>query len=195
MSYYLVTDYWPGALYADIHEVRPLGLPDGIYAVPGRPLHKDFPTITVIVGTLESLPPYFHAGGYLLMSPTLVEAVKRTGERHFEVRPIRVVGILDGEDTSSYRLVHFLDLVPCLDLSKSVVDISEWDGSVEKIHRLALEEDRIPEDRHLFKLKEYPKLIASDRLREEFARAGVPRTMFQPVEDFDSDVLYRPKPE
>lgn len=191
MPYYVVRNYWPAPLYADIHEVRKPGARD-VYAVSGQPLPKELPTLSVTVGTLEHLPAFFRASIYLLMNQTAIEAVRRSGEHRFELRPVTVTGIIGGVDECSYQHVHPLDLVECLDISKSVVDLSEWDGTIEQIHRLVLDESRIPTDRHLFQLKEFPVLLGSDRLREEFFRAGIPTVVLQPVSEYDSQMPYWP---
>ncbi len=194
--YYILTNCWPAEYgYEDLREIRPLSVP-GDNSCLGIPMPQTYPEITYVVGDIKSLPPFFKASVHLLMNQTAIEALERSGETHFELHSVRIVDIRRREDRISYQRVHPLDHVTCLDRNRSDFDIDRWSQTeqrIDHIRHLVLDESRIPTDRHLFSMMEFPVDIISERLRDCFLGVGFPSVIFQPVDEYDSEKPYLPE--
>ena len=102
--------------------------------------------------------------------------------------PVSIIDKKDHVVDVPYAIAHVLGTVDCVDLERSEYDRSSF--SPEQflvIRRLVLREDKIPEQRSLFRIKEYPRtFIIRVDLLEKLAAAGVTGLG---VLDLDSPVM------
>ncbi|MFY0523312.1 imm11 family protein [Archangium gephyra] len=89
--------------------------------------------------------------------------------------PVSIIDKKDRVVDVPYAIAHVLGTVDCVDLERSEYDRSSF--SPEQflvIRRLVLREDKIPEQRSLFRIKEYPRaFIIRVDLLEKLAAAGI----------------------
>lgn len=174
----------------DVDRIDPISIPGYGLRGTGEPFARVFPDVCICVRTLKRLPDIWEAA-YFLMSPRCIEAVRALGETHFQDFPVRFESRSGRVDETSMRILHVVDPVPCMDMQRSRYDYQfiakERRRLVTSIHSVVLHEDRIPSDRHLFKMAEIPRgnlHFISDALRDRFEAMEVTGAKFIPPQKY-----------
>ena len=128
---------------------------DQIFGLPAPP---EMPTVTLKLFKFGKLPSFWKPGPFLFGTPEMMALIRNSGETHVEDFPVRIVDKRGRQDNDSYRLIHPVGNVACLDRERSVLTL-DADGQIDKIQRLALDESKIPPDRTFFRLAEYELTI------------------------------------
>lgn len=160
----------PGA--AVLHDLR--GFDENNRFDHGRTLKDEFPAQTAFHMDPDfprdlTLPDNVcNAEQVLLVSQRLQQALIDARLTHVEYLPMTVVDHKGRVASSSHVIVHPLELVDCIDMQQSVYQPHRLvKGKIDKVTKLVLDEQRVPPDRQLFKLKGYPTPVI---VRGAFAR-------------------------
>lgn len=160
--------------------------PSGLWR--GEKLAIPLSGAVVMLSKLKGVLDVWWAGMYFLMSQKAIEAVKSIGEADFEEYPASLVTKSGKRDDESTRIVHLLNNVSCMNKKASKFDVDEDDKHwIDRIHKLVLDQSKIPSGRHLFHLAEKPTLeIASSALVEKWKAAKVRGVEFVRPEEYKS---------
>lgn len=151
----------------------------------GKPVDVTEPVVATFT-TLTGLQAAGWLGNIFFMAPQFVEEVKQLGERRLFECPIVARDEAGRTRDDAIVGVVTLDNVSCLDKKASVFEVSEDDpDDIVEMRSLALDESRIPEDRHLFRVAEFcTALIASHQLKERLVARGITGVKFVPPKDY-----------
>ena len=176
--FYIVDRFTPEEA-PDVLDVEPPA-PFGMYL--GKPLDSPPLCVRARLTSLSHVLDMWWIGPYFVVSASVLQLVVAVGETHFQLIPLVLLDRKKKACNDKCSILHLLDNVPCLNLSKSVVT-RDRDGIIKDIHHLVLNEGAVPEDRHLFRLAEKADLIlARDDLVQQLLALAVRGVRFLPCE-------------
>ncbi|MFL5354794.1 imm11 family protein [Archangium sp.] len=137
----------------------------------------------------DSIPNFL---GFHIVSEKLKQLLEATAGARFEFLPVRLRNHKKKILPDAYYVANLLDLVTCVDRSRSDFTVDELDKKeIRRFRRLVLDTSKIGPDSKIFRLGERPRLLI---VREDLARAiteaGCTGMRFMPMEDFGAE--FRP---
>ena len=109
-------------------------------------------------------------------------------EPEVEFLPIRIADHRKKVVSDEYTLANFTKPVDCVDLTKSVYEMSSVDkAQADGIEKLVIDEKRVPAGRHVFRLKlRTTTVVVDQKLRDSIKAAKLKGVNLIPAEEFDS---------
>jgi hypothetical protein len=116
----------------------------------------------------------YNLKGIVVASEKLVALLKAHKVPYLEYLPLTVLDHKN-KPVPGYQLVHPVNPVACLDIKASKGKKSKFvPGRVDEIKTLVLDETKIPADRTLFRVAEYPwAIVAHSSLADVISKAGI----------------------
>lgn len=167
----------------EVDGVEPLGFwPASVFS--GSCFPTTFPEVIVTLSSLKHLENVWWAGSWLLMSELFLTHLRSLGETHLEEWPVTLRTSSGKTDRDSHRLVNLLDNVSCFNRKASKFELNE-DRNVRRITKLEIHEDKIPTNRHLFRMAEASNVVlASGTLKQVWESAGIRGARFQAIDEY-----------
>lgn len=105
-----------------------------------------------------------------------------------EYLPIRLLNHRGETVSDTHSIANFLDPVDCIDRAKSTLDLSNTHaGRIDRIRSLVLDTQRIPDNRHAFRLSGSARtVVVRSEMRAKFEAAGLTGLVLAPSDQFDS---------
>lgn len=131
-------------------------------------LHPDFPNDLVLTDSL------INSDMLIVASPRLQDYLRKNAFIDIEYLPVTIRDHKGKTMGSDYRIVHQVNHAECLNREASDAEESELDPSdVTDVARLVIYEERVPPEKMLFRIAEFPKVILVRRhLAEGLDTAG-----------------------
>jgi len=128
-----------------------------------------------------------------VVSRALRETLVEVGCKNVEFLPIVILNHRGKVASDEYSIANVLGAVDCLDREQSKYKMDALVRTkVDSIEKLVLRVDRIPEDLHLFRLKDRPEThLVSEALKGAIEAKRLTGMVFVPIDEYDSD-LNRP---
>ncbi len=119
----------------------------------------------------------------LVVSTRLRELLDSLDIDNIEYYNLEMVEPRTGESFSDYKIANVVGLVDCVDRDKSDLKYF-YDGDIKRIHKLVLDESRIPSGLHIFRLAGRTVLtVVHWSVKEAIESAGLTGCVFyQPGE-------------
>jgi hypothetical protein len=123
---------------------------------------------------------------YLLVSPALQAFLEAEGGARAEYLPTQILNHKGRVASDEYVVVNVLDVVDAIDLDRSDVKWNNIDpDKITRFRTLVLDEERIPADRRMLRLKHFPnRLLVREDLAEAIRDRGFTGVSFVPTEGF-----------
>ncbi|MFY0570807.1 imm11 family protein [Archangium lansingense] len=124
----------------------------------------------------------------LVVSKALREALVEVGCRNIEFLPIVILNHRGKVASREYSIANVLGLTDCVNRSKSAYTVDALIPTMfHGIKKLVLEEDKVPVDLHIFRLKEMPTThIITEALKSAIEARGLRGMLFIPIDEYDS---------
>jgi hypothetical protein len=126
-------------------------------------MHPDWPTNTVLTDNL------INTDALVVASARLADFLRARGVTHTEYLPVTILNHKKRPTGKDYFIVNPVEPVDCLDVAKSGVTWSLFDGTiVDSVQRLVLDPKRCDPDRELFRIAKFADVTLVSR---ELAKA------------------------
>jgi hypothetical protein len=130
-------------------------------------MNPEFPLDTVLVDAPWNLEQW------IVISPRVRDFLQARDVGHVEYLPVKIIDHRGRVASRDYTIAHPVGPVDCIDMKKSKF---VWDpemDEMESLRRVVLREDRIPSDRHLFRLaKFYQPVVVRRHLAQALDAEG-----------------------
>jgi len=174
------------ALIADF---PPIQKKYGVSFVIGRRFLIDLPELEVHIesegqGVLtDDLVVFKHR--CVAHSQKLRKVLRDVGVDNIDYYPLRIINVMTGEVSQSYKAANILDIIHCIDPEGSDLDIDDEDPqNIWYINRLALIQERLG-DSLLFRLGERLSTVIVHRdVKEAVEGAAITGALFLPAEGY-----------
>ncbi len=120
----------------------------------------------------------------LVFSTRLRELLDSLGIDNIEYYTLEIVDPRTGKKFSDYRIANVVGLVDCVDREKSDCKYFD-DGEIKRIHKLVLDESRIPSKLRIFRLAGRTVLtVVHQSIKEAIESAGITGCVFYRPEEY-----------
>lgn len=123
---------------------------------------------------------------YLLVSPGLRAFLEAEGGARAEFLPTQILNHKSRVASDEYVIVNVLDVYDAIDLDRSEVKWNNIDpDKITRFRKLVLDEERIPADCRVLRLKHFPnRLLVREDLAEAIQDQGFTGVSFVPTDGF-----------
>ena len=145
-------------------------------------MHPDFPNNTLMIDNLQN------SYRLIVASNKLKEFLESKNLPKVEYLPIIIKNHKGKIINNNYFIIHPIDPVDCMNLSKSKI---EWgiidEKSIDEVENLVLDENKIDPERKLFRLKYfYDIIIVHKEFAKEIDEKGFEGIRWIEIEDFST---------
>ena len=130
--------------------------------------NPDFPKATGLVDTP------INTDRVVVASRRLCDLVRLDGATSVEFLPVSIRGVSGTVLSADYFIVHPVDSPACLDMTRSIVEISPFDrDEIDSVSSLTIDDTKVPPDRDILRPNPYcDVVVVRKRLADRLSAAG-----------------------
>jgi hypothetical protein len=140
---------------ADVYRLKDgVPLAEELTGPVGFHMHPDFPNDLLLLDNVRNI------NKAVVTSRRLKEAIESRNVPDLEYLPVTIVDHKGRPANKDYFVVHQLNPVDCIDRGRSVFEMSDIvPDEIDTVEKLVLDEERIPRNRQMFRLKSFGPIV------------------------------------